>query len=130
MNAYVFECSGNTYIDCIQKGVFGSNKPWPLQVAKGDFCLLHHYEVETLFALWRAETYGGKNIVAKAWGGRFPFQAKIALATPDIIEVPRQVIDDFVVNPSTARLDNVIEGERAKSLIQALSELTEIAESE
>jgi len=130
MSAYVFECSDNTYIDCIQKGVFGSNMPWPLQVAKGDFCLLHHYVVGTLFALWRAETDGGKDIVAKAWGGRFPFQAKIALVTPDIIEVPRQVIDEYVVNPATARLDNVIEGQRAEGLIQALGDLTEMTAPE
>jgi hypothetical protein len=92
--------------------------------------LLHHYEFYPLFRLWRAETDGGRNIVAKAWGGRFPFQAKIALVTSDIIEVPLEVIDNFVVHPFTTRLDNVIEGQRTKSLIQALGDLTDIADLE
>ena len=126
--AYVFECSSNTYLNCIQKGVFGSNKPWPLEIAQGDFCFLHHYEFGTLFALWRAQTDGGRNLVPEAWGGKFPFQAKVELATPDIIEVPQQVIDDFVVNESTGRLDNIIEESRAKNIIQAVPGITEISE--
>jgi hypothetical protein len=34
--AFVFECSTSIYMECIEKGVLGSNVPWPLQVAKGD----------------------------------------------------------------------------------------------
>ena len=42
---YVFECNSNTYMDCMEKSLFGSNKPWPLEISEGDFCLLHHYEI-------------------------------------------------------------------------------------
>ena len=48
---FVFQCSGNTYMECIEKGVVGSNDPWPLQVKAGDACLLQHYEYDTLFIL-------------------------------------------------------------------------------
>ena len=27
---FVFECNSNTYLDCVEQNVFGSNKPWPL----------------------------------------------------------------------------------------------------
>lgn len=119
-----FECSTSTYLECIEKGVFGSNVPWPLQVAKGDYCLLRHYEVGTVFALWRAESAGGRKLVPRAWGGRFPFQARVALVSPEIIEVPAKVVEDYVLNPATGRHDNVIEGERAEGLLQALREMS------
>ena len=41
----IFECSSNTYADCVQKELFGSNLPRPLQVKAGDLCFLYHYEV-------------------------------------------------------------------------------------
>ena len=83
---------------------------------------------EAMFALWRAQSDGGRYLVPKAWGGKFPFQAKVELATPDITEVPKQVIDDFVVNESTGRLDNIIEESKTENLIQALRGITEISE--
>jgi len=118
--AFLFECSTNTYLECIEKGVFGSNVPWPLEVRKGDYCLLRHYEVGTVFALWRAETDGGRKLVPRAWGGRFPFQARVALVSPEIIEVPPKVVEEFLVSPETGRYDNQIEGARAEGLVEAL----------
>jgi hypothetical protein len=47
----VLQCSGNTYLKGFEKGVFGSNYPWPHKVQAGDYCLLLHYEYETLLAL-------------------------------------------------------------------------------
>ena len=59
---YVFECNSNTYMDCMEKGLFGSNKPWPLEIKEGDYCLLHHYEIGGLLGLWQATSNGAKNI--------------------------------------------------------------------
>jgi hypothetical protein len=120
---FIFECSADTYLECIEKGVFGSNLPWPLQVTKGDTCLLRHYEVGTVFALWRAESDGGRKLVPRAWGGRFPFQARVALVSAEIIEVPAKVVQEYIVAPATGRHDNVIEGERAEGLLRVLREL-------
>ena len=120
LRAFVFQCSGNTYMECIEKSVFGSNDPWPLQVKKGDYCLLHHYEYDSLFGLWRAETDGGKKLVAKAWGGKFPFQVKIHLATPTILELPKGTLG------STER---VIEGPRAEQVLQLVRGMTTIRET-
>ena len=107
--AFVFQCSGNTYMECIEKSVFGSNDPWPLQVKKGDYCLLHHYEYDTLLALWRATADGGKKLVARAWGGKFPVQATVALATPGIVELPRGRLGSAERILETERMHHVLE---------------------
>jgi hypothetical protein len=120
LRVFVFQCSGNTYMECIEKGVFGSNDPWPLQVKKGDYCLLHHYEYDSLFALWRAESAGGKKLIAKAWGGKFPFQVMITLVTPTILELPKGTLG------STER---VIEGPRAEQMLQLVRGMTTIRET-
>ncbi len=120
MKTFVFECSTATYLDCVQKSLFGSNLPWPLQIKIGDYCCLYHYEVDTLFGLWQASSKGGKNLVPKAWGGRFPFQAKVALVTPEIVELPKAQMIEAVLNPETGKCDNVLEGARAESLLRIL----------
>jgi hypothetical protein len=120
MKAFIFECSTATYLDCVQKSLFGSNLPWPLQIKTGDYCCLYHYEVGTLFALWQATSGGGKNLVPKVWGGRYPFQAKVALATPEILEIPKAKVAEEFLNPATGKFDNVLEGPRADSLLSAV----------
>lgn len=108
---FVFQCSGNTYMECIEKGVFGSNDPWPLQVKAGDACLLHHYEYDTHFGLWRAATDGGRRIVPKAWGGKFPFQARIALVTTSILDLPKGTL-----GPA----ERIVDGPRAAAVLALL----------
>jgi hypothetical protein len=120
LRVFVFQCSGNTYMECIEKGVFGSNDPWSLQVQKGDYCLLHHYEYDSLFGLWRAETDGGNKLVAKAWGGKFPFQVRIALLTPTIVELPKGTIGSA---------ERVLEGTRAEQVLQYVRATSQIRES-
>lgn len=120
LRAFVFQCSGNTYMECIEKSVFGSNDAWPLQVKKGDYCLLHHYEYDSLFGLWRAEIDGGKKLVAKAWGGKFPFQARIALLTPTVVELPKGTLG------STER---VLDATRTEQVLQAVRATSQIRES-
>jgi hypothetical protein len=117
---YVFQCSDATYLECVEKSVFGDSKPWPLQVAQGDLCLLHHYDIGEVFALWRASTNGGRNLVPKAWGGRFRFQAKVVLISSSIIQVPKTAVDQFITDPSTGRLDTVLEGARVENLLTVL----------
>ena len=119
-NAYIFECSTATYLDCVQKSLFGSNLPWPLQIKKGDHCCLYHYEVGTMFGLWQATTDGGKNLVPKAWGGRFPFQVKVALVTPEIISIPKAEIGEAFLDPASGKFQNVIEGKPADDLLRAV----------
>jgi hypothetical protein len=30
---FIFECSSTTYLDCVEKNLFGSNEPWALEAA-------------------------------------------------------------------------------------------------
>jgi len=119
-SVYIFECSNATYLDCLQKSLFGSNLPWPLKIRKGDHCCLYHYEVGALFALWRAESDGGKNLVPKMWGGRFPFQVSVVLATPEIISLPKADVGERFLNPETGKFYNHLEGDAAEALLRAI----------
>jgi hypothetical protein len=120
-NAYIFECSTTTYLDCIQKGLFASNLPWPLQIKKGDYCCLHHYEVGTLLALWQAASDGGRSLAPRAWRGRFPFQVKVSPVTPEIIEIPKETIPECLVNADTGKFDNILDTARAQELLSLIS---------
>ena len=126
LKAFVFECSTNTYLECIEKELFGSNVPWPLGIAKGDLCLLNHYEVGKVFALWMAQSDGGRKLVPRAWGGRFPFQVRVTMVSTGVIEVPVTTIEDCILSPTTGRFENVLEGDRVEGLIGALRGLTQI----
>jgi hypothetical protein len=119
----IFECSSNTYTDCVQKGLFGSNLPWPLQVKLRDLCFLYHYEVSGLFGVWRAECDGARNIVPKVWGGRFPFQVKVRLISPDIVEIPKNIVTTIAATSTNGRLDNLLDARRAAELFKWVSGL-------
>jgi hypothetical protein len=105
-------------MDCMEKSLFGSNKPWPLEIKQGDYCLLHHYEIGGLLGLWRATSDGGKNIVPKTWGGKFPYQVRIQLAIPKAIEVPRSLLAELGADPSVGRFDPYVSGDQAKGILE------------
>ena len=117
---FIFECSSNTYLDCVEKNLFGSNKPWPLEIKTGDYCLLHHYEIGGLLGLWQATCDGGKNLVPKIWGGKFPYQVKVKLVLPNVTEVSRSVLAQLGVDPARGRFDNCLDEEMAEDLIASL----------
>lgn len=124
MKAFIFECNSGTYLDCIEKSLFASNKPWPLEVREGDYCLLHHYEIGSLLGLWKATTNGGRNLVPKAWGGKFPFQAKVTLVIPQVKEVSRKVLVEHGMDAAAARFDACIEEDLAEALVQSMLNAT------
>ncbi len=105
---------------CVEKNLFGSNKPWPMQIKAGDYCLLHHYEIGGLLGLWQATTDGGKNLVPKMWGGKFPYQVKVKLVLPKVTEVPKTLLAHLGVNPAVGRCDNCVDEDLAEELIQGM----------
>lgn len=100
--------------------MFGSNKPWPLDIKEGDYCLLHHYETGSLLGLWKAASNGGRNLVPRVWGGKFPYQAKVKLVIPKITDVPKKVLADFGADAAVGRFDDCIGGDLAAHVIQFL----------
>ena len=104
--------------DCVGKNLFGSNKPWPLQIKAGNYCLLHHYEIGGLLGLWQATSDGGKNLVPKMWAGKFPYQVKVKLVLPKVTEVPKKLLAELGVNPAVGRCDNCVDEDLAEDLIK------------
>jgi len=119
-STFIFECSSNTYLDCVEKNLFGSNKPWPLEIKVGDYCLLHHYEIGGLLGLWQATCNGGKNLVPKVWGGKFPYQVKVKLVIPKVTDVPKKVLTKLGVDAAVGRFDNCVDEDMAEDLIVSL----------
>ena len=39
VRTFSIESSSSTSLDCVEKNLFGSNKPWPLEIKEGDYCL-------------------------------------------------------------------------------------------
>ena len=117
---FIFECSSTTYLDCVEKNLFGSNKPWPLEIKAGDYCLLHHYEIGGLLGLWQATSNGGKNLVPKIWGGKFPYQVKVKLVIPTVTEVPKKVLTKLGIDPAVGRFDNCVDEDTAEDLVRSL----------
>ncbi len=116
---FIFECSSTTYLDCVEKNLFGSNKPWPLEIKTGDYCLLHHYEIGGLLGLWQATSNGGKNVVTKIWGGKFPYQVKVKLVIPKVTDVPKSVLQKLGVDAAVGRFDNCLDDDTAEDLVKS-----------
>lgn len=129
-SAFIFECSTATYLDCVQKNLFASNLPWPAQVNEGDFCFLYHYELSTLFGLWQATTKGARNLVPKAWGGRFPFQVRVKLIVPSIIEIPKSTVPEALLNPATGKFNNILTPDQRDTLLRLIQSPTGIPSSQ
>jgi hypothetical protein len=119
-STFIFECSSYTYLDCVELNLFGSNKPWPLEIKAGDYCLLHHYEIGGLLGLWQATCDGGKNLVPKIWSGKFPFQVRVKLVIAKVTDVPKKVLTELGVDAVVGRFDNCVDKEMAKVLIASL----------
>ena len=120
LQTFIFECSSSTYLDCVEKNLFGSNRPWPLEIKAGDYCLLHHYEIGGLLGLWQATSNGGKNLVPKIWGGKFPYQVKVKLVIPKVTEVPKKVLTRLGIDPAVGRFDNCLDEDTAGDLVGSL----------
>ena len=117
---FIFECSSSTYLDCVEKNLFGSNKPWPLEIKTGDYCLLHHYEIGGLLGLWQATCNGGKNLVPKVWDGKFPYQVRVKLVIPKVTDVPKKVLTKPGVDAAVGRFDNCADEDMAEDLVRSL----------
>jgi hypothetical protein len=118
LRTYIFECSNDTFAECLERNLFGSHLTWPLGVKKGDLCFLYHYGTHDVLALWIAESDGQSNLESRAWNGRYRNQVRVKLETAEMLTVPRSIVNRIIRNPATERVDNVLFGDRAHNLIQ------------
>jgi hypothetical protein len=91
-----------------------------LQIVPGDYCLLHHYEAGAVFGLWQASSSGGRNLVPKAWGKRFPYQVKVTRVSADIAEVPKELLAEFKLDPAHGGLGTCLNSRLAEKIVQAI----------
>ena len=118
-NLFIFECNSETYMGCMEHQLFGSNKPWPLQVKFGDYLLLHHIEAGALFGLWKAASDGKQNIIPKAWARRFPYQVRIQSVTAKPVEIPKALIEELKLDLSIGQENHVSDSDVVERLINA-----------
>ena len=117
---FIFECNSGTYMDCMEKNLFGSNKPWPLEIKTGDYCLLHHYEIGGLLGLWQATCNGGRGLIPKIWGGKFPYQVRVKLVIPKVMDVPKKVLTNLGIDAAVGRFDHCVDEDMAEDLVRSL----------
>ena len=120
LQTFIFECNSGTYMDCMEKNLFGSNKPWPLEIKTGDYCLLHHYEIGGLLGLWQATCNGGRGLVPKVWGGKFPYQVRVKLVIPKVTDLPKKVLTKLGIDAAVGRFDNCLDEDMAEDLVRSL----------
>lgn len=123
MVIWIFECNHETQFECFALNLFGSSAKWPLEVRLAEYCLLYNYTrggEHSIFGVFRATTNGGRDMEPKAWGGRYPNQVRVSLASKERLSVPRfnikKLITDFQGNK--ARVRNKIFGNAAEELFQ------------
>jgi hypothetical protein len=75
--------------------------------------------------VWRAECDGARNIVPKAWGGRFPFQVKVKLLTSEIVEIPKPIVTPIAATSTNGRLDNLLDAGRSEELMKWVASTVE-----
>ena len=82
--------------------------------------MLNHCEIGGLLGLRQATCNGGRNLVPKIWGGKFPFQVRVNLVLPKVTEVPQKLLADLGINPAIGRFDNCLDDYLAADLLQSL----------
>lgn len=143
-SGYVFVCTTKTKKECISRSLFGTDKLHAQnarRVKKGDPLFLLNVETDTLYGVFHAASKGGKNLVPKAWSGRFPYQVKVRKPSKiHILRFASTTLSRFRINwrsrISNNRLDTLIRlmkvrpGRRKKMLTMSLKSIQRESESE
>ncbi len=119
---FVFQCSSETYLSCMEHSLFGSNTESPLSIKQGDYCLLHHYDAGTLLGLWQADGDGARNIVKKAWRGRFPYRVEVKLFSGKATEVPKDLLTELGGDPANGKFDNKVADDIASRIVNTMTQ--------
>lgn len=125
--AHIFLCSSETYLECMERNLFGSDRAWALEVRAGDYCFLNHYDAHAVFGLWRAESDGGKRIDTKAWRGKFPYQVRVRLVSPEVTQIPEAVWAQVIESSSEGKTRNTFEGQDAENALAVFAEVAGMA---
>jgi len=79
-NGYIFACTNRTERECLERGLFSTNKVYAekvFSIKKGDVLFLFNMDRDILYGPFRACSDGGKDLVPDAWNGQYPYQVRI-----------------------------------------------------
>lgn len=79
-NGLIFTCTEKTEKECFQRMLFSTNKIYEdkaLKARRGDALFLFNMDSDILYGIFKAKSDGRKDIVPKAWGGKYPYQVEI-----------------------------------------------------
>lgn len=80
-NGYILACTSKSERECFDRMLFAANRVYGenvLKIRKGDMLFLLNLETDTLYGTFRAASNGAKDLVPKAWNGRYPYQVQIS----------------------------------------------------
>ncbi len=76
----ILSCTNGSEEECFKRLLFGTNKvyaPSFMRIKKGFFLFLLNLDSEKLYGVFRATSDASLNVKPEAWGGRYPYQAKV-----------------------------------------------------
>ncbi|MCS7215473.1 MAG: DNA methylase, partial [Thermodesulfovibrio sp.] len=73
----IFACTNKSQKECLERKLFGTNRIYGEKVfliKKGYILFLLNIDTDILFGPFVADSDGGKDLVAEAWNGKYPYQ--------------------------------------------------------
>lgn len=80
-SGHIFACTSKTERECFDRMLFAAGRVYGdrvLAVKKGDPLFLLNLDTDVIHGAFAARSDGKKDIVPEAWGGRYPYQVKVA----------------------------------------------------
>lgn len=78
---HIFACTSKTERECLERLLFAAGRLYGervLAVKKGDPLFLFNLDTDTIHGGFSAESDGKKGIEPAAWGGKYPYQVRVA----------------------------------------------------
>jgi hypothetical protein len=115
MQLAIFLCSEKTWAECLEKNLFGTSSAYGKTARKGDILLLYNTTKRVLCGVWHAVS-DSKTFDPRAWGGGYPHQVQVSLASKDMACLPKYCFQELL-GPESG-WGKALTGTRAHNLLQ------------